>query len=87
MFSVLFRDIPEDVLNTYCWIHSTYTVFDAFRKSNLPQVAYPGVGTTYTKQFGKPTIKQVKYYQWVAFLLFFQVRVAGNQNRRSAKHE
>ncbi|KOB69885.1 Innexin [Operophtera brumata] len=20
------RDIPEDVLNTYCWIHSTFTV-------------------------------------------------------------
>ena len=20
------KDIPEDVLNTYCWIHSTYTI-------------------------------------------------------------
>ena len=20
------NDIPEDVVNTYCWIHSTYTI-------------------------------------------------------------
>ncbi|KAK9744438.1 Innexin [Popillia japonica] len=32
------RDIPEDVLNTYCWIHSTYTVIDAFMKTPGTQV-------------------------------------------------
>ena len=26
------KDIPEDVLNTYCWIHSTYTIPSAFWK-------------------------------------------------------
>ncbi|XP_068912043.1 innexin shaking-B isoform X3 [Tenebrio molitor] len=61
------RDIPEEVLNTYCWIHSTYTVIDAFRKVPGNQASYPGVQNS-----GKLPIKQVKYYQWVAFTLFFQ---------------
>ncbi|KAF2881964.1 hypothetical protein ILUMI_24212 [Ignelater luminosus] len=67
------RDIPEDVLNTYCWIHSTYTVIDAFRKTAGQQVAYPGIENSYSKQSGRAPIKQVKYYQWVAFTLFLQV--------------
>lgn len=64
----IFRDIPEEVLNTYCWIHSTYTVIDAFSKSAGGGSAYPGI-----ENAGKTPIKQVKYYQWVAFMLFFQV--------------
>ncbi|XP_017784550.1 PREDICTED: innexin shaking-B isoform X1 [Nicrophorus vespilloides] len=65
------RDIPEDVLNTYCWIHSTYTVIDAFVKKQGSQVAYPGVDNSQAAG-NKNSIKQVKYYQWVAFMLFFQ---------------
>ncbi|KAL0850615.1 hypothetical protein ABMA28_012374 [Loxostege sticticalis] len=55
------RDIPEDVLNTYCWIHSTFTVAGEAG-------AYPGVrgAGTSPRRYGK-------YYQWVAFTLFFQV--------------
>ncbi|KAI4459818.1 innexin [Holotrichia oblita] len=68
------RDIPEDVLNTYCWIHSTYTVIDAFMKTPGSQVAYPGVETSLPRSpSGKSTTRQVRYYQWVAFMLFFQV--------------
>ncbi|XP_053600768.1 innexin shaking-B-like [Plodia interpunctella] len=54
------RDIPEDVLNTYCWIHSTFTVAGEAG-------AYPGVrgAGTSPRRYGK-------YYQWVAFTLFFQ---------------
>ncbi|KAJ3640685.1 hypothetical protein Zmor_027231 [Zophobas morio] len=63
------RDIPEEVLNTYCWIHSTYTVIDAFKKPpGNHQASYPGVHNS-----GKSPVKQVKYYQWVAFTLFFQL--------------
>ncbi|XP_008198820.1 innexin shaking-B isoform X1 [Tribolium castaneum] len=61
------RDIPEEVLNTYCWIHSTYTVIDAFKKVPGNQASIPGVQNS-----GKSPVKQVKYYQWVAFTLFFQ---------------
>ncbi|XP_049821531.1 innexin shaking-B isoform X2 [Aethina tumida] len=60
------RDIPEDVLNTFCWIHSTYTVLDEFKKISSDNT-YPGVENT-----GNHPTKQVKYYQWVAFTLFFQ---------------
>ena len=65
------RDIPEDVLNTYCWIHSTYTVVDAFMKKQGSEVPFPGVHNSQGR--GPLTIKHTKYYQWVAFTLFFQV--------------
>ncbi|XP_037915276.1 innexin shaking-B isoform X2 [Hermetia illucens] len=64
------RDIPEDVLNTYCWIHSTYTVVDAFMKKQGAEVPFPGVHNSQGR--GPLTIKHTKYYQWVAFTLFFQ---------------
>ncbi|KAG5680669.1 hypothetical protein PVAND_010163 [Polypedilum vanderplanki] len=64
------RDIPEDVLNTYCWIHSTYTVVDAFMKKQGAEVPFPGVDNSQSR--GQLTIKHTKYYQWVAFTLFFQ---------------
>lgn len=63
------KDIPEDVLNTYCWIHSTYTVKSAFDKKVGTQVPYPGVEKS-TEEKDK---KVYKYYQWVCFCLFFQV--------------
>ncbi|ERL87522.1 hypothetical protein D910_04914 [Dendroctonus ponderosae] len=62
-----FRDVPEDVLNTFCWIHSTFTVVDASRNIVTDQAHYPGVLFT-----GSRPIRQVRYYQWVAFVLFFQ---------------
>ncbi|CAO1416544.1 unnamed protein product [Diamesa serratosioi] len=65
------RDIPEDVLNTYCWIHSTYTVVDAFMKKQGQEVPFPGVDNSQSSR-GQLTIKHTKYYQWVAFTLFFQ---------------
>ncbi|XP_022919622.2 innexin shaking-B isoform X1 [Onthophagus taurus] len=66
------KDIPEDVLNTYCWIHSTYTMMEAFLKRPGYQVPYPGIENSFQKSPGRNQIKQVKYYQWVAFMLFFQ---------------
>lgn len=68
---IINRDIPEDVLNTYCWIHSTYTVVDAFMKKQGSEVPFPGVHNSQGR--GPLTIKHTKYYQWVAFTLFFQV--------------
>lgn len=72
-----FSDIPEDVLNTYCWIHSTYTVVDAFMKKQGQEVPFPGVDNSQSSR-GQLTIKHTKYYQWVAFTLFFQVSVQTN---------
>ena len=64
------KDIPEDVLNTYCWIHSTYTIPSAFWKRIGIDVAHPGIDKT----IDPDERRYVKYYQWVCFCLFFQVR-------------
>ncbi|XP_063983955.1 innexin shaking-B isoform X2 [Diachasmimorpha longicaudata] len=79
------RDIPVEAFNTYCWIHSTYFVTGAMLGVAGVNVAFPGVAPS-VYLFNKPrqddqqennrrgdgTIKQVKYYQWVAFTLIFQ---------------
>ena len=63
------KDIPEEVLNTYCWIHSTYTIPSAFWKRIGFDVAHPGVDKTIDPE----ERRYHKYYQWVCFCLFFQV--------------
>ena len=63
------KDIPSDVLNTYCWIHSTYTIPSAFWKRIGIDVAHPGIDKTIDPE----ERRYVKYYQWVCFCLFFQV--------------
>ncbi|XP_065332944.1 innexin shaking-B isoform X4 [Cloeon dipterum] len=64
------KDIPEDVLNTFCWIHSTYTIPSAFLKIVGEEVPYPGVDNSRTTS--PSDRKYTKYYQWVCFCLFFQ---------------
>lgn len=66
------KDIPEDVLNTYCWIHSTYALKSLFKKKIGSEVPYPGIGNSEGKNVDR---KEYKYYQWVCFCLFFQVSV------------
>ncbi|XP_014251217.1 innexin shaking-B [Cimex lectularius] len=63
------KDIPEDVLNTYCWIHSTYTLKSAFKKKVGVVVPYPGVDNSRGETEDR---KCYTYYQWVCFCLFFQ---------------
>lgn len=65
------KDIPEDVLNTYCWIHSTYALKSMFNKKTGKEVPYPGVGNSEGKTDDR---KIYRYYQWVCFCLFFQVK-------------
>lgn len=61
-------DIPTNLLDTYCWIHSTFTLPDALNKKVGVEVPHPGIDK-YT-----PGEKRVyhKYYQWVCFVLFLQ---------------
>jgi len=62
------KNIPNDLLNTYCWIHTTFSIEDAWSKEVGVDVPYPGVNT-YTP--GQKRIYHA-YYQWVCFVLFFQ---------------
>jgi innexin len=84
------KDIPEDVLNTYCWIHSTYALKSMFLKKTGKEVPYPGVGNSEGKLDDRKIYRyyQVKSFvfinirrllmmfrfQWVCFCLFFQVK-------------
>ena len=58
-------------MNTYCWIHSTYTIPSAFWKRIGIDVAHPGIDKTVDPE----ERRYVRYYQWVCFCLFFQVRL------------
>ncbi|XP_054161067.1 innexin inx2-like [Oppia nitens] len=61
-------DIPSNLLDTYCWIHTTFSIENAWKKRVGDEVPYPGVDKT------TPNEKRVyhAYYQWVCFVLFFQ---------------
>jgi hypothetical protein len=69
------HDIPKSVLNTYCWIHSTYTIPSAFWKRIAIDVPHPGIDKTVDPD----ERRYIRYYQWVVFCLSFQV---GNKNCR-----
>ncbi|XKL67313.1 hypothetical protein PGB90_002804 [Kerria lacca] len=65
------KDIPEDVLNTYCWIHSTYTLKSAFKKKIGDEVPYPGVDNSLGNKNANDR-KTYGYYQWA--ILFYAPR-------------
>ncbi|XP_031637537.1 innexin inx2-like [Contarinia nasturtii] len=65
------EDIPSRVMDTYCWIYSTYTVPKRLDGVIGRDIIQPGVGS----QDGDGKIKVHKYYQWVCFVLFFQARL------------
>lgn len=61
--------VPGNVMDTYCWIHSTFTIPDRMASEVVGRdVPHPGVGL----QRQGDSVKYHKYYQWVCFVLFFQ---------------
>uniref|UniRef100_W8AKP4 Innexin n=1 Tax=Ceratitis capitata TaxID=7213 RepID=W8AKP4_CERCA len=67
--SCIVSGIPTHVVNTFCWIHSTFTMPDAFKRQVGREVAHPGVANDFNDEDAK---KYYTYYQWVCFVLFFQ---------------
>jgi len=63
------EEIPQNVMDTYCWIHSTYSVSDKVGGKIGQEVAHAGVAPPAADGSGR---KYHKYYQWVCFTLFFQ---------------
>ncbi|KAK7076167.1 hypothetical protein SK128_021371 [Halocaridina rubra] len=64
----------QNVINTYCWIHSTFTIQDYYLRERGKQVAQPGVGApdSYNEEEVEKNWRFHNYYQWVVFFLFFQ---------------
>ncbi|RWS06246.1 innexin shaking-B-like protein [Dinothrombium tinctorium] len=65
-------DLSENLLNTYCWVHSTYSVVDvnsfSRERTHGNRFVYAGV---HLRSDGK-TIRYHRYYQWVCFVLLLQ---------------
>lgn len=61
-------EIPLHVMDTYCWIYSTFTIPD---RTGIvgKDLVQPGVAAHVE---GEDEVKYHKYYQWVCFTLFFQ---------------
>lgn len=61
-------EIPMNVMDTYCWIYSTFTIPD---RTGIvgKDIVQPGVATHVEHE---DEIRYHKYYQWVCFTLFFQ---------------
>jgi len=59
------------LLNTYCWIHSTYSVNDKFNGTPGVDYAHPGLGEddVHGDRLGWT---HHKFYQWVIFVLILQ---------------
>ncbi|XP_049942006.1 innexin inx2-like [Schistocerca serialis cubense] len=62
-------EIPLHVMDTYCWIYSTFTIPNRLNGKIGKEVAHPGVSSHVS---GQDEVKYHKYYQWVCFVLFFQ---------------
>lgn len=63
------RGVPSDVMNSYCWIYSTFTLPNQIGARIGTDVAHPGVAPYVD---GEDKVHYHKYYQWVCFILFFQ---------------
>ena len=62
--------VAEQVINTFCFFTSTYTVTKHMNVTSveLGEIAHPGVGPASRED---PIVHHA-YYQWVPFVLFFQ---------------
>lgn len=62
-------EIPLHIMDTYCWIYSTFTIPNRLAGTVGKDIILPGVASHVE---GEDEVKYHKYYQWVCFVLFFQ---------------
>lgn len=61
--------INQNVLDSFCWIHGTYSVLAGFNKTMGVGVPYPGVMATHGL---RKDLRYHKYYQWTVVFLIMQ---------------
>lgn len=66
----IIEEIPNNVMDTYCWIHSTFSIPGMHSGREGHEIAHPGVAAP--RGDDEEEFKYHKYYQWVCFTLFFQ---------------
>jgi len=63
--------VPGGIMDTYCWIHSTYSIPSRWTGKEGRVVPHPGISPHADLKDGAE-VKYHKYYQWVCFVLFLQ---------------
>lgn len=63
--------IPGNLMDTYCWIHSTFSIPSRWAGKKGTDVPHPGISPVADLEEGTE-VKYHKYYQWVCFFLFFE---------------
>lgn len=65
--------VDQEVMDTYCWIHATFTIPEMNGAIVGHEVAHPGIANPNVPGEEKREIKHHKYYQWVTLVLALQV--------------
>ncbi|RXG52790.1 Innexin inx2 [Armadillidium vulgare] len=63
--------VPAEMMDTYCWIHSTYTVTNLSNAKVGVDIPHPGVAPP-LDHYNDTERQYHKYYQWVTLVLFLQ---------------
>lgn len=64
--------VPGGVINTYCWIMSTFSIASRNAAGQGVNYAYQGVQPPHDLEDGDEGFVRHAYYQWVPFVLFLQ---------------
>ena len=75
IMSICQGEIPEGVMDTYCWIHSTFTLPKLVSEEVGVVIPHPGVGPVPDLNYEEEIVRHT-FYQWVCFVLFLQVRLS-----------
>jgi len=64
--------IDGDIMDVYCWIHSTFSVPARMGGTTGVHHVGPGVGHYGPEDISEEPVRHHKYYQWVVFVLTLQ---------------
>ncbi|KAK4311262.1 hypothetical protein Pmani_011948 [Petrolisthes manimaculis] len=64
--------VDAGIMDTYCWIHSTYTIPSLTGAVVGVEVPHPGVSNPRDGPDDQYEIRHHKYYQWVTLFLYLQ---------------
>jgi hypothetical protein len=64
--------VPSGMMDTYCWIHSTFSIPSRWVGKNGVDVPHPGVSPIADLEAGTE-VKYHRWYQWVAFFLCLEI--------------
>lgn len=63
--------VPGGIMDTYCWIHSTFSIPSRWVGKQGVDTPHPGISPIADLEDGTE-VKYHKWYQWTAFFLFLQ---------------